>query len=63
MKTPREIQAAVYAAAGARDWDTVESLLHDDFVLCEMGEFEDGLMKSLRIHYFDAAQVAEKAAS
>jgi ketosteroid isomerase-like protein len=126
--TPREIQAAVYAAAGARDWEAVESLLHEDFVLyeaaclpyagewrgkdglqrcaaamygtweearvdihditggdthavtvltltmtprgggetfsqtvCEMGEFEDGLMKSLRIHYFDAAEVAAKA--
>ncbi|WP_299195555.1 nuclear transport factor 2 family protein [uncultured Erythrobacter sp.] len=128
MSTPRDIQAAVYAAAGARDWDKVESLLHDDFVLyeaaslpfagewrgkdalqrcaaamygtwaeakvdihditggdthavtvltltmtpkdgseafsqtvCEMGEFEDGKMKSLKIHYFDAAQVAERA--
>ena len=132
--TPREIQAAVYAAAGARDWETVESLLHPDFVLyeadclpyagewrgkdglqrcaaamygtweeakveihditggdthavtvltltmtpkakagkpgetfsqtvCEMGTFEDGLMKSLRIHYFDAEEVARKAAS
>ena len=126
--TPREIQAAVYAAAGARDWDKVESLLHDDFVLyeadclpfagewrgkdalqrcaaamygtwadakvdihditggdthavtvltltmhpkdgsepfsqtvCEMGEFEGGKMKSLRIHYFDAAEVAARA--
>lgn len=126
--TPREIQAAVYAAAGARDWEKVESLLHPDFVLyeaeglpfggewrgkdglqrcaaamygtwaeakvdihditggethavtvltltmhpkdgsapfsqtvCEMGEFEDGLMKSLRIHYFDAAEVAARA--
>ena len=27
--------AAVYAAAGARDWDTAESLLHPDFVLYE----------------------------
>jgi len=130
MASPREIQAAVYAAAGARDWDKVESLLHPDFVLyeadclpfagewrgkdalqrcaaamygtwaeakvdihditggdthavtvltltmtpkgggetfsqtaCEMGEFEDGLMKSLRIHYFDANEVARKAAS
>lgn len=130
MASPREIQAAVYAAAGARDWDKVESLLHPDFVLyeadclpfagewqgkdalqrcaaamygtwaeakvdihditggdthavtvltltmtpkgggetfsqtvCEMGEFEDGLMKSLRIHYFDADEVARKAAS
>lgn len=130
MSTPREIQAAVYAAAGARDWEKVESLLHDDFVLyeaeclpfagewrgkdalqrcaaamygtwadakvdihditggdthavtvltltmtpkgggetfsqtvCEMGEFENGLMKSLKIHYFDADEVARKAAS
>lgn len=130
MASPREIQAAVYAAAGARDWDKVESLLHPDFVLYEadclpfagewrgkdalqrcaaamygtwaeakvdihditggdthavtvltltmtpkgggetfsqtvfeMGEFEDGLMKSLRIHYFDADEVARKAAS
>ena len=31
--------------------------------VCEMGEFEDGLMKSLRIHYFDADEVARKAAS
>ena len=128
-RTPRDIQAAVYAAAGARDWDTVESLLHPDFVLYEaeclpfggewrgkdalqscaaamygtwaeakvdihditggdswavtvltltmspkdgsapfsqtvneMGVFEDGLMKSLHIHYFDAAEVAAKAA-
>ena len=128
--SPREIQAAVYAAAGARDWDKVESLLHPDFVLyeaaclpfagewrgkdalqrcaaamygtwaeakvdihditggethavtvltltmtpkgggetfsqtvCEMGEFEDGLMTSLKIHYFDAEEVARKAAS
>ena len=130
MSTPREIQAAVYAAAGARDWEKVESLLHEDFVLyeadclpfagewrgkdalqrcaaamygtwaeakvdihditggdthavtvltltmtpkgggeafsqtvCEMGEFENGLMKSLKIHYFDADEVAQKAAS
>ena len=126
--TPREIQSAVYAAAGAGDWETVESLLHEDFVLyeadplpfagewrgkdalqrcaaamygtwaeakvdihditggdthavtvltltmhpkdgsepfsqtvCEMGEFEGGKMKSLRIHYFDAAEVAARA--
>ena len=130
MASPREIQAAVYAAAGARDWDKVESLLHPDFVLyeadclpfagewrgkdalqrcaaamygtwaeakvdihditggdshavtvltlimtpkgggetfsqtvCEMGEFEDGLMKSLKIHYFDAEEVSRKANS
>lgn len=120
--------AAVYAAAGAREWDKVESLLHSDFVLyeaaslpfagewrgkdalqrcaaamygtwaeakvdihdvtggdswavtvltltmtpkgggqtfrqtvCEAGTFEDGLLKELRIHYFDAAEVACKA--
>ncbi len=120
--------AAVYAAAGARDWDTVESLTHPDFVLheagslpfggewrgrdalqrcamamygtweqakvdihdmtggqthavmvatltmhpkdgsapfrqtvCEAGRFEDGLLKELRIHYFDAAEVAARA--
>jgi len=119
---------AIYAAAGARDWDRVEALLHPDFVLheakvlpfggewrgkdalqrcaeamygtwaeanvdihditggdshavvvltltmtprgggetfkqtvCEAGSFEDGLLKDLRIHYFDAAEVAEKA--
>ena len=129
MPSPREMQAAVYAAAGAREWDKVESLLHEDFVLyeadclpfagewrgkdalqrcfiamagswaeiavdihditggdshavtvltlkmtpkgggepfsqsvCEMGEFEDGLMKSLRIHYFDSEEVGRKAA-
>lgn len=129
MPSPREIQAAVYAHAGAREWDKVEALLHDDFVLyeaeclpfagewrgkdalqrcaaamygtwaeakvdihditggdthavtvltltmkpkgggetfsqtvCEMGEFEGGQMKSLRIHYFDAEEVARKAA-
>lgn len=128
-RTPREIQSAVYAAAGARDWDTVESLLHEEFVLheaeilpfggewrgkdalqrcaaamygtwteakvdihditggdswavtvltltmkpkgggetfsqtvCEAGTFENGKMKSLHIHYFDAAEVAAKAA-
>ncbi len=132
MSTPREKLAAVYAAAGARDWDLVESLLHPDFVLheaeclpfggewrgkdalqrcaaamygtwaeakveihditggdswgvtvltltmtpkardgqpgetfsqtvCEAGSFEDGLLKDLRIHYFDAAEVAAKA--
>ena len=126
--SPRKIQAAVYAHAGAREWDKVAALLHPDFVLyeaeclpfsgewrgkdalqrcaaamygtwaeakvdihditggdthavtvltltmtpkdggetfsqtvCEMGEFEGGLMKSLRIHYFDAAEVAAKA--
>ncbi len=130
--TPRELLSAVYAAAGARDWDKVESLLHPDFVLYEaeclpfggewrgkdalqrcaaamygtwaeakvdihditggdthavtvltltmtpkpkdgkpgetfsqtvneMGVFEDGLLKELRIHYFDAAEVAAKA--
>ena len=128
MSNPREMLSAVYAAAGARDWDQVASLLHDDFVLheaeclpfggewrgtdalqrcaaamygtwaeakveihditggdtwavvvltltmtpkdggetfqqtvCEAGSFEDGLLKDLRIHYFDAAEVAEKA--
>ncbi len=128
MSTPREKLAAVYAAAGARNWDLVESLLHPDFVLheaaglpfggewrgkdalqrcaaamygtwaeakveihditggdtwgvtvltltmtpkdggetfsqtvCEAGSFEDGLLKDLRIHYFDAAEVAAKA--
>ena len=131
-RTPRELLSAVYAAAGARDWDKVESLLHPDFVLheaevlpfggewrgkdalercaaamygtwaeakvdihditggdswavtvltltmtpkgakdperetfqqivCEAGSFEDGLLKDLRIHYFDAAEVAAKA--
>lgn len=130
--SPRELLSAVYAAAGARDWDKVGSLLHPDFVLyeakglpfggewrgkdalqrcaaamygtwaearveihditggdswavvvltltmtpkgaedperetfrqtvCEAGTFEDGLLKELRIHYFDAAEVAEKA--
>lgn len=120
--------AAVYAAAAARDWDRVESLIHPDFVLyeanslpfpgewrgkdalqrcamamyntwaqaeidihditggdiwavvmltltmhpkdgtapfqqtvCEAGCFEDGLLKELRIHYFDAAEVAARA--
>ncbi|WP_108789390.1 nuclear transport factor 2 family protein [Erythrobacter sp. Alg231-14] len=125
MSTPREMLAAVYAAAGARDWDLVESLIHPDFILYEAeclpfggewrgkdalqrcaaamyatwaeasvdihditggdthavtvltltmkskrtgetfsqtvnecGAFEGGLLKELRIHYFDAAQVA-----
>lgn len=129
-QSPRELLSAVYAAAGARDWDQVESLLHPDFVLyeaaclpfagewrgkdalqrcaaamygtwaeakvdihditggdswavtvltltmtpkgggetfqqtvCEAGTFEDGLLKELRIHYFDAEEVARKAAS
>jgi len=128
VATPREMLAAVYAAAGARDWDTVESLIHPDFVLneaaslpfagewrgkdalqrcaaamystwaeakveildctggethavmvirltmhpkdgstpftqtvCEAGSFEGGLLKELRIHYFDAAEVAARA--
>lgn len=128
MSDPREMLAAVYAAAGARDWDRVESLVHPDFVLheaevlpfggewrgrdalqrcaaamygtweeasveihditggdswavvvltltmrpkgdgntfrqtvCEAGNFEDGLLKELRIHYFDAAEIAERA--
>jgi hypothetical protein len=128
MASPRELLSAVYAAAGARDWDKVESLTHPDFVLYEAeclpfggewrgkdalqrcaaamygtwaeakvdihditggdswavtvltltmtskrtgetfsqtvneaGLFEDGLLKSLRIHYFDAAEVAAKA--
>jgi len=128
VSTPREMLSAVYAAAGARDWDRVESLIHPDFVLyeaaalpfggewrgkdalqrcaaamygtwaeakvnihditggdthavvvltltmtpndggeafsqtvCEAGAFEDGLLKELRIHYFDAAEVAAKA--
>ena len=122
MASPREMLAAVYAAAGAGDWDKAESLIHPDFVLyeaaclpfagewrgkdalqrcaaamygtwahakvemldctggethavmvirltmhpkdcsapftqtvCEAGSFEDGLLKTLRIHYFDAA--------
>ncbi len=128
MSGPRKWQAAVYAAAGAGDWDKVESLIHPDFVLYEAeclpfggewrgkdalqrcaaamygtwekasveihditggathavtvltltmtskrtgetfsqtvnecGAFEDGLLKELRIHYFDAAEVAAKA--
>lgn len=128
MTSPRELLSAVYAAAGARDWETVESLIHPDFVLYEAeclpfggewrgkdalqrcaaamygtwaeakvdihditggdswavtvltltmtskrtgetfsqtvneaGIFEDGLLKELRIHYFDAAEVAAKA--
>ncbi|MHA7820511.1 MAG: nuclear transport factor 2 family protein [Erythrobacter sp.] len=127
-RTPRDLLSAVYAAAGARDWDAVESLLHPDFVLYEAeclpfggewrgrgalqrcaaamygtwkeakvdihditggdthavtvltltmtpkdgsapfsqtvnecGAFEDGLLKELRIHYFDAAEVAARA--
>ena len=126
--TPRELLSAVYAAAGARDWEKVESLIHPDFVLYEAeclpfggewrgkdalqrcaaamygtwaeakveihditggdswavtvltltmtskrtgetfsqtvneaGTFEGGLLKELRIHYFDAAEVAAKA--
>ncbi|MDJ0642143.1 MAG: nuclear transport factor 2 family protein [Erythrobacter sp.] len=128
MTSPRELLSVVYAAAGARDWDKVESLIHPDFVLYEAeclpfggewrgkdalqrcaaamygtwaeakvdihditggeswavtvltltmtskrtgetfsqtvneaGTFEDGLLKELRIHYFDAAEVAAKA--
>ena len=128
MSTPRERLSAVYAAAGAQDWERVESLLHPDFVLYEaeclpfggewrgpdalqrcaaamygtwakatveihditggdthavtvltltmtskrtgetfsqtvneMGVFEGELLKELRIHYFDAAEVAAKA--
>lgn len=128
MASPREMLAAVYAAASARDWDKVASLLHPDFVLyeaaslpfagewrgkdalqrcaaamygtwaaakvdihditggdshavvvltltmhpkdgsapfsqtvCEAGSFEGGLLKELRIHYFDAAEVAARA--
>ena len=120
--------SAVYAAASARDWERVESLIHPDFVLYEAeclpfggewrgkdalqrcaaamygtwaeakvdihditggdswavtvltltmtskrtgetfsqtvneaGTFEDGLLKELRIHYFDAAEVTAKA--
>lgn len=126
--TPRELQMAVYAAAGDEDWAKVESLMHPDFVLYEAeclpfggewrgkdalkrcavamystwaeakveihdftggdshavtvltltmtskrtgetfsqtvnecGHFENGLMRSLTIHYFDAAEVAAKA--
>ena len=126
--TPRALLSAVYAAAGERDWDKVESLIHPEFVLYEAeclpfggewrgkdalqrcaaamygtwaeakvdihditggdthavtvltltmtskrtgetfsqtvnecGAFEDGLLKELRIHYFDAAEVAAKA--
>ena len=29
--------------------------------VCEAGNFEDGLLKELRIHYFDAAEVAARA--
>jgi hypothetical protein len=29
--------------------------------VCEAGSFEDGLLKELRIHYFDAAEVAARA--
>ena len=128
MASPREMLAAVYAAAGAGDWAQVETLTHPDFVLheaaclpfagewrgrdalqrcaaamygtwaraeveildctggethavmvirltmhpkdgsapftqtvCEAGTFEDGLLRSLRIHYFDAAEVAARA--
>lgn len=128
MSTPRELLTAVYANAGAREWDKVEALLHPDFVLheaeilpfggewkgkdalqrcaaamygtwaeakvdihditggdswavtvltltmtpkggdetfsqtvCEAGSFEDGLLKDLRIHYFDPEEVARKA--
>lgn len=128
MSTPREILAALYAAAGERDWAKVESLIHPDFVLyeanslpfagewrgkdalqrcaaamygtwgqarvemldctggethavmvirltmhpkdgsapftqtvCEAGSFEEGLLRELRIHYFDAAEIAARA--
>jgi len=120
--SPREMLQAVYGAAGAQDWQRVESLLHPEFVLYEAeclpfggewkgkdalqrcaaamygtwasasvdihditggdshavtvltltmtskrtgetfsqtvnecGSFEDGLLKALRIHYFDAS--------
>jgi hypothetical protein len=29
--------------------------------ICEAGCFEDGLLRELRIHYFDAAEVAARA--
>lgn len=29
--------------------------------ICELGTFADGLLKTLRIHYFDAAEVAARA--
>lgn len=126
--SPREMLAAVYAAAGAGDWVKVESLTHPEFVLhearglpfggewhgrdalqrcaaamygtwaraevkihditggeshavvvltltmhpkdgsapfsqtvCEAGRFEGGLLKELRIHYFDPGEVAARA--
>ncbi len=128
MPTARELQAAVYGHAGMREWDKVEAMMHEDFVLyeaeclpfggewkgkdalqrcfgamastwadiavdihditggenwavtvltltmtskvtgntfsqtvCEAGTFEDGLMTSLRIHYFDSDEVAREA--
>ena len=29
--------------------------------ICEAGSFEDGLLRELRIHYFDAAEIAARA--
>ncbi|WP_086606969.1 nuclear transport factor 2 family protein [Erythrobacter donghaensis] len=29
--------------------------------VCEAGTFEDGLLRTLRIHYFDAAEIAARA--
>ena len=60
----------IHEITGGKDWAvTVLTLTMTskktgetfDQTVCEAGRFENGLMKELRIHYFDAAEVAEKA--
>lgn len=60
----------IHEIVGGRDWGVVVLSLTmtskrtgNSFTqtLCEAGRFEDGLLKELRIHYFDTARVAAEA--
>ena len=69
--TWREAKVDIHDVTGGDDWAvTVLTLtMHPkdgstpfSQTVCEAGRFESGLMTELRIHYFDAEEVARRAA-
>lgn len=65
-----DARVEIHEITGGRDWGVVILSLTMTSkttgrtftqTICEAGRFEDGLLRELRIHYFDTAEVAAEA--